>query len=110
MKADLLARFDELIADHDWKPIPNCPGRYVLSTESMVPPEQLLGADAKVRTFRVSTATDPVLVARLDGGGLISYLRADNTYVHTLNTVQGFHRKLSNLGIDLSWRNTDSDI
>jgi hypothetical protein len=105
-----VARFDELIADHDWKPIPNCPGRYVLSTKSIVPPEQLLGADAKVRTFRVRTAKDPVLVARLDDGGMISYLRADDTYVHTLNTVQGFHRKLSNLGIDLSCQNTESDI
>jgi hypothetical protein len=104
-----VARFEELIADHDWKPIPNCPGRYVLSTKSIVPPEQLL-ADAKVRTFRVRAATDLVLVARLDDGGLISYLRSDNSYVHTLNTVQGFHRKLSNLGIDLSCQNTESDI
>ena len=105
-----MARFDELIADHDWKPIPNCPGRYVLSAKSIVPPEQLLGTGARVRTFRVSAARDPVLVARLDEGGLISYRRADNSYVHTLNTEQGFDRKLSNLGIDLSRQNTESDI
>jgi hypothetical protein len=96
-----MTRFSELMAGYDWKPIPNCPGRYVLSAKSIVSPEQLLGADVKVRRFQVSAATDQVLVACLDDGGLISYVRADGTYVHTLNTVQGFERKLLNLGIEL---------
>jgi hypothetical protein len=105
-----VATFDELIDDHDWKPIPNCPGRYVLSTKSILTPGELLGMGAKVRTFRVRAARDCVLVARLADGGLISYLKADNTYVHTLNTEEGFDRKLANLGIDLSCENTESDI
>jgi hypothetical protein len=49
----------------------------------------------------VPTARDPVVVGRLDQGGLISYQRRDGTYVHTLNTQAGFERKLRQLGIML---------
>jgi hypothetical protein len=106
-----MVRFSELMAGHDWKPIPNCPGRYVLSTKSVVSPEQLLGADVKVRRYRVSVAKDPVFVACLDDGGLISYLRPDGTYVHTLNSLEGFERKLLSIGIDLEdSRRNRSDI
>jgi hypothetical protein len=48
---------------------------------------------------RVPGARDPVIVARFEDGGLISYLRADGTYVHTLNTCEGLERKLAQLGI-----------
>lgn len=97
-----MATFNEVMKAHDWKPIPNCPGRYVLSTKAIICPEQLLGVDVKVKRFEVRAARDPVLVVRLDHGGLISYLRADGAYVHTLNTVEGFERKLLNLGIDFN--------
>ena len=33
------------------------------------------------------------------GGGLISYARSNGTFVHTLNTLQGFERKLGQLGL-----------
>jgi len=63
-------------------------------------PEDLLGQDSEVRVFRVATAKDAVVVARLDKGGLISYSRTDGTYLHTLNTAEGFERKLSSLRIE----------
>jgi len=49
----------------------------------------------------VEKARDTVLVAPLDRGGVISYQRADGSFVHTLNTPEGFARKLAQLGIIL---------
>lgn len=46
-------------------------------------------------------AKDKVLVVPLEDGGLISYARADGRLVHTLNTAEGFGRKLSQLRISL---------
>ena len=51
--------------------------------------------------YRVEAAKDAVLVVELDDGGLISYHRADGSFLHTLNTTEGFRRKLTQLGIDL---------
>jgi hypothetical protein len=39
------------------------------------------------------------MVADLKGGGLISFRQPNGTYVHTLNTFDGFARKLKQLGI-----------
>ena len=65
-----------------------------------MPPEALIGI-ADVREFHVSAAKDAVLVVRLIDGGLISYKRSDGSYLHTLNTAEGFARKLTKLGIRL---------
>lgn len=92
--------FDELMGRWNWRPIRNCPGRYVLSNASdNLRPEQLLGADVEVTPFQPARARDTVLVARLDKGGLITYKRAEGTYLHTLNTSEGMERKLRDLGI-----------
>lgn len=45
------------------------------------------------------TARDPVIVTPLDAGGLISYRKADGMFLHTLNSREGFERKLRQLGI-----------
>jgi hypothetical protein len=55
--------------------------------------------DAAIVEHRAAGTRDTVLVARFADGGLISYLRADGTYVHTLNTCEGLERKLAQLGI-----------
>jgi hypothetical protein len=60
---------------------------------------QSLAPDVAIVEHRVAGARDPVLVARFEDGGLISYRRADGTYVHTLNTREGLERKLAQLGI-----------
>ena len=98
--------FDELKNRWGWKPMRGCPGRYILpGTEFNGSPYNLLGAQTQLDEFRVGTAKDPVAVARLgQGGGLISYRRADGEYVHTLNTEEGFRRKLDQLGIRLEPR------
>jgi hypothetical protein len=93
--------FAELLACGDWAPIRGCPGRYVLRGGGAVAPAALVGADAPLARFTVAAARDPVLVAALAGGGLISYARPDGSWVHTLNTPAGFARKLAQLGIAL---------
>ena len=95
--------FDELMTRWKWNPIRGCPGRYILnSAPEDILPEYLLGPDVEVKMFQVPAARDTVVVARLDTGGLISYLRTDKTYLHTLNDEEGFERKLLALGIELN--------
>jgi hypothetical protein len=94
--------FHGLFQKWQWRPIRNCPGRYLLAgVPPSLPPEALIGI-ADVREFRVSAARDAVLVVRLIDGGLISFKRSDGSYLHTLNTPEGFARKLTELGIRLS--------
>jgi hypothetical protein len=95
-----LTAFSRLRVEWPWRPLPNCPGRFVLSTgPSHVAPESL-APDAALTEHRVSGAADPVVVIRFADGGLISYRKPDGTYVHTLNTRDGLHRKLAQLGIE----------
>jgi len=96
--------FDEVRGAWAWKPIRNCPGRYVLhGAGNELRPQDILGNDAGAREYRVDAAKDAVLVIEIEGGGLISYRRTDGTFLHTLNTPEGFRRKLSQLGIDLRY-------
>ena len=92
--------FDEVWRTGRWEPLRNCPGRYrLLLAESKNPLCQLLGESVRIDEYRIYTARDVVLVAELLDGGMISYRRADGTYLHTLNTAAGFDRKLRQLGI-----------
>lgn len=100
--------FDELSTSWQLRPIRNCPGRFVLHTGPIeLTPRELLESEAEIDAFKVSAAKDTVLVARIDGGGLISYRRADGTHLHTLNTIAGFERKLRDLGIKNGCQNPD---
>jgi len=78
----------------------HCPGRFLLAgVRPDLTPEALLGTDAELFEFDVAAARDKVVIAQLDEGGLISYKRADGTYLHTLNSAEGFSRKMLQLGI-----------
>ena len=93
--------FDQLFKSWNWKPIRNCPGRYVLrGAQADLRPEDIAGPEAKAHEYKVIAAKDTVLVVILNGGGLISYRRKDGSFLHTLNTPEGFRRKLSQLGIE----------
>ena len=86
-----------------WRAIPNCPGRMVLASgPTDITLRDVVGPNVAIEEFRVPAARDAVLVARLDAGGLISYRRADGSYIHTLNSADGFARKLAQLGITTS--------
>jgi hypothetical protein len=65
--------------------------------------EILLDGSCYPQSFTSQAANDTVLVVPLENGGLISYARRDGTFRHTLNTADGFSRKLSQLGITLSF-------
>jgi hypothetical protein len=92
--------FDTLFAARRWKPIRNCPGRFVLADGASYGGPAELVAEAHSQEFAVSSARDPVVVTALVVGGLISYRRDDGTFLHTLNTAEGFARKLADLGIE----------
>lgn len=98
--------FAELLKKFDWRPIRNCPGRYVLrGAKNDLRVEELTGQEAQVSLYRTSATRDVVVVAALDEGGIISYQREDGSLLHTLNTPAGFHRKLRQLGINLAEKN-----
>ena len=94
--------FEELKSGWGWKPIRNCPGRFILHEgDGNLSPEELVGPDVELSEFQVEYARDTVVVGQFGDGGLISYRKKDGTYLHTLNTTPGFERKLAQLGIRL---------
>ena len=93
--------FDELQSRWSWRPIRHCPGRFILSAgPSRLSPADIVQRHVQVTEHLVAMAKDPVSVAPLSDGGLISYRKTDGTYVHTLNSREGFQRKLRQLGIE----------
>ena len=93
--------FDQLFESFEWKPVANCAGRFVMrNAPKNLTFCDLIGDQVAVSEFKVEAARDTVLVARFEGGGLISYRREDGSCLHTLNTDEGFSRKLAQLGID----------
>lgn len=92
--------FDALKSRWRWHPIAHCPGRFVLAdAEPPLSFGELVGPGIRVCEYRVERAPDPVAVVALADGGLISYRKRDGRYLHTLNTAEGFARKLAQLGI-----------
>ena len=92
----------ELQARWSWIPMRNCPGRYVLATpDAQVPLAEMVEPGSRVHVCRSPRARDRVLVVPLEDGGVISYQRSDGSLVHTLNTPEGFARKLADLRITL---------
>ena len=98
-----LQRFYEL---WNWSEIPNCPGRYVTKknreAEETSPSEVLLRIECGNELYEswpVHCKDTVVYVHFSDGGGLITYVKADGRFVHTLNTETGFIRKTNALGI-----------
>ena len=92
--------FDTVRSLGNWVPIRDCPGRFVLRD---IPPTtsiaELLGPETKAQSSQSPKARDLVWVASFDDGGVISYQRSDQTWIHTLCTLEGFKRKLTQLKI-----------
>ena len=57
-------------------------------------PVEIVPAGVHVTEHVVGAAKEPVLVGVLRDGGLISYRKPDGTYIHTLDSREGFKRKL----------------
>ena len=95
-----VASYAEIMGRYPWRPIPRCPGRYVMkSGPSPLSPGVVAGAEPTI--FHVDTAPDPVFVVPLPDGGLISYKKGSGFYIHTLCDSEGFSRKLEALGISI---------
>jgi hypothetical protein len=102
--------FDEIFKTWNWQPIAGCAGRFVMrGAKADLRPQQVIGREIETMEFQVRAAKDIVIVVRLSDGGLISYKREGGTFVHTLNTSEGFARKLEQLGIDLRVRSRSPD-
>jgi hypothetical protein len=85
-----------------WRPIPHCPGRFLFSAGlTPIPPAEIISRNAYVTEHTVPAAHDVVVVAAFEDGGLISFRKRDGTYLHTLNSPEGFARKLQQLGIHI---------
>ena len=66
--------FEELKTKWTWKPIHNCPGRFILDQQSRaLSPEDIIGGVIEPCEFQVEGAKDTVIVVQLSEGGLISY-------------------------------------
>jgi hypothetical protein len=106
--------FDRFFAAFDWRPIRNCPGRFVVSRalDSTAPTEVVaivlgpsLDDRARVRTqVAQRPGRDGLVLTRFtdESGGLLSYVKS-GSFVHTLNAADGWVRKLSALGIEDPW-------
>ncbi len=100
--------FEELASRWKWRAIPGCPGRYSLSPAVFAgKPEDLLSGELPVRKYRSAHAPDAISVAAIKGGGLISYHKADGRFIHTLNTSEGFRRKLQQLEVEWDGESAD---
>lgn len=60
----------------------------------------MAGLDIVLPVRSSSVARNPIVVARLPDGGLISYRKPDGMYLHTLATPEAFLRKLRQLGFE----------
>ena len=93
--------FQILKDKYTWKEINNCPGRFVLkTTNKTISIEELLNEKPNINHAKSSKVPDEILIARFTDGGIITYKKNDGTFIHTLNTKEGFNRKLNDLGID----------
>lgn len=92
----------DLVKRFDGRPIPHCPGRYVLrGVDRTKGPTSIVDARGNITEHVVAKARDRVVVTRLEKGGLISYARTDGSWLHTANTPEGFRRKLADLDISV---------
>ena len=95
--------FEQIFDKWDWSEIRHCPGRFIfVEGRSKLSPEEIIGIEIEVYKFRSEGIADEILTARFNtGGGLISYIKEDNQFLHSLNNEDGFRRKLCQIGIVL---------
>jgi hypothetical protein len=89
---------EQLLAELSWKPIRGCPRRLVHDGLSERSVQELAGLVVPPPIRSSVVARDPVVIAQLPDGGLISYCKPDGLFLHTLATPEAFLRKLRQLG------------
>ena len=86
-----------LLTELPWKPIRGCPGRLVLDGLSERFVEELAGPASPASPLTSKMAPDPIVIVQLADGGLISYVKPDGRWLHTLATPEAFERKCRQL-------------
>jgi hypothetical protein len=88
-----------------WSEIKNCPGRYVTKSNPQateISPTVLLHSldiNCSLNEYLIE-GKDLIAISHFDGGGgLLTYLKSDGRFVHTLNTESGLLRKMKALGL-----------
>ena len=91
-------QFEDVMQSAQWSPIRNCPGRYVLQqSKPNLTIDGLLGKNTHYKEYTSRLAKDTICIVRFEQGGIISYRRKNDTWLHTLNTEEGFMRKVKQL-------------
>lgn len=93
-------RIEKLLTEWSHVAIHGCPGRFIVDDPKAAQWfSALLLSDVRVRCFSSPKARDPVFILPLEDGGIISYQKEDAQFLHTLNTFEGFQRKLKALDL-----------
>ena len=70
-----------------WKCVPNQPGRYSMRRVGDGVPPEALCETAGITKIKLEKIKKGVVIVELEGGGgLVTVINPDGTYVHTLNT------------------------
>lgn len=89
---------NQLLLQYDCKEIANCPGRYIVKNiPENLSVNELMSENVKVSVHDSPKAKDKVAILILEDGGIISYIRANGTLLHTINNKSGFYRKIQDL-------------
>ena len=101
--------FAKIFSEHTWKPILNCPGRYIggHSTKHLNF-RDLSGCTESI--YKSSCCRDIVYCAKISGGGIISYLQSDGSLIHTLCDESGYERKMLEILIDAQQLDTTNSF
>lgn len=90
-----------------WTEIKNCPGRYVTKSNEeaqVISPQELCTRLAVPYFPSIHCSVDrldQIAVVHFEsGGGIITYIKPNGTFVHTLNTESGYIRKMTALGFE----------
>ena len=97
----MVMTFYSFLKKYKWKEIHRCPGRYTLSGEYNIKIQELSGTTEIPDIYYSEQVQDPFYIIPLIDGGIISYIKSDGVLIHTLNTLEGFIRKLKDLGIEV---------
>lgn len=95
-----MKQFSELYRKYNWREIHGCPGRYTMAGAVHIPLSELTGENNRYTLYKSEKTKDPFYVIPIGNGGIISYVKKEGFLIHTLNSEEGFKRKLEDLGID----------
>ena len=94
-------KIEDLLKRFQWEQIPNTNGRFTLNRAE--PPRSIAelvdSQETEIKQYPSAHQQELIFVVELEDGGLISYLRKDGSFIHTLNSQNMFKRKQWELGI-----------